>query len=206
MPNLDNSLRNYARQDQILSSIADRLKETSVGNGYTVIVSDQPVPDPESLASGKAVILVSPGDGRAPEGMQSGGGWHQATENGSVIVGAWVRNVADKAGSRESMLIGSPRARRLSPSLLELKRIIIKQLLRSDERTTTSPSTDKNWEPYVVEQFHDEDLETPLVKYRPLLRDPLMFKGATGPLDVHGAEGWSGIQVRFECTWDWDLS
>lgn len=198
----NNALRGRASQDEILEAIANRLLAMPIGSPANVIVSDQPTPAPEAFASGKTLITVSPGAGTYPEGLWTGGHASTGTEDGSVIIGIYVRSVADKAGSFWRLLIGAPKgAKTTAPSLLWLKRMVLKQLLVAEDEVTITGSY-KSWEPTVNEYNPGDNTQ---IFIRPLLRDTLSPRRATAPLDVPGMEGWVGMQITFACTWDWEL-
>lgn len=184
MTPINPALRGRATESEVLECVAARLREHPLLNNATVVVEDQSIP--EAMPAGGYCLVVAPGAGEFPHTLVSGGGHAQCTEDGSVTIGIYKQSFKDKLGSKEAaMLKSTPN----NPSLLEWKRLVIRQLLVGDDETILG----------------DPQMWEPSIDGRPLLRDLPLPVRATAIMDIPDHPGWKGLQVTFSMTWDWDL-
>lgn len=178
-------------QDEILLAFRDRLQTHADLNDSNCVISDQAVPI--SMPSGGIFVTVSPGGGRFPDRAWSGGHHATATENGSIIVGIYLPNMADKPGNRHMGLLGrksvaSPKPTDKRKSIMAWKQIVLSKLLVEDPaKGPGSP------------------IWIPTKNGKPILRDCPIPTSSTDALDVPEHTGWIGLQLTFAVTWDWYL-
>lgn len=192
MGNITNpELRGRADQSDILIAFAERLRENPLLNEQNAIVDNQPIPT--QFPAGGFCVCVAPGDGRFPGNFWEGGHHTTAVEQGQVIIGVYVQIRRDRPGRREQSLMGRRESTQEAPnmdrpSLLIWKRDILQLLTVEDPRLGTMSQA---WEP-------SKD-GIPLCRSIPIPRR------VTGALDVPQNPGWIGLQITFDCEWDWEL-
>jgi hypothetical protein len=181
---MDPKLRRHATQDEILTAIRDRIRDTvpDCAEPKHCFISDQPIPDGSIFPTVSHFVTVSAGRGSFDQSLFTGGGHRTCNEDLQVILTPIVQMNLDRLPAGEQRLLHAKRG------MSVWKRNLLSAMLLEDPE---DPNNSRAWEP-VVDQ-------------RPLLRSQLRPLNSTEVADVPGGLGHYGIHLTFSCSFDWKL-
>ena len=180
--NIDNSKRRWATQDEILVAFRDRLRTVEGLNDQTCFIADSPIPL-MLPAGGGHCVTVSLGAGSFDQSLFNGGGHSTLNEDSQVVITILVQTKIDRVPQAERALIADDRG-----LISRWKRAILRSLLVADPNLG---QLSQAWEPVSGD--------------RPLCRDQIRPLNCTAPSDVPDFPGWTGLQIVFSASFDWEL-
>ncbi len=180
--NLDLTKRRWATQSEILVAFRDRLRTVDGLNDQTCFITDSPIP-PMLPAGGGHCVTVSLGAGSFDQSLFSAGGHSVLNEDSQVVVTILAQTRIDRAPQAERALLADDRG-----LITRWKRSVLRALLVSDP---TLGQSSQAWEPASGN--------------RPLCRDQIRPLSCSAPSDVPEWAGWTGLQIVFSASFDWEL-
>lgn len=180
--NIDNSKRRWATQDEVLVAFRDQLRTLDGLNDQTCFISDQPIPV-ALPAGGGHCVTIAPGAGTFDQSLFNGGGHSVLNEDSQVIVTILVHSQIDRYPQAERALLAEDRG-----LITRWKRAVLRCLLVADPNLG---ELSQAWEPASGD--------------RPLCRNQIRPLSATAPADVPNWPGWTGLQITFSASFDWEL-